>query len=266
MNPDPRATGDAAAGVVGLFRNLHYGSGRWGVRARAAMLVFDLLSITYFVVSTFSPHAPWVVTADLVLGALLTVEFMTRVIAERDRLAFLASSLAIVDLLIIASLLAPALAGSFVFLRVLRALRIVRMFYVLRELRGRFAFLASSEEIVTSALNLLVFIFVVTAVVYELQADINPEINNYVDALYFTIATLTTTGFGDITLVGSTGRLLAIVIMIVGVSLFLRLAQAIFRPAKVRYECSVCGLARHDPDAVHCKHCGNILHIVTEGD
>ncbi len=253
-------------GLVGLLRNLHYGTSNLGLRARGAMLVFDLMTITYFVVSTFYPHEGWVVTADLVLGALLALELGSRVVAAPDRLAFLTSPMAIVDLLIIASLLAPALAGSFVFLRVLRALRLVRMFYVLRELRGRFAFLARREEVTTSAMNLLVFIFVVTAVVYELQVDINPDITNYIDALYFTIATLTTTGFGDITLVGSTGRLLAIVIMIVGVSLFLRLAQAIFRPTKVRYECGVCGLARHDPDAVHCKHCGHTLHIVTEGE
>jgi Ion channel len=47
---------------------------------------------------------------------------------------------------------------------------------------------------------------------------------------YFTVATLTTTGFGDITLVGTEGRLLAIVMMSVGISLFLRMVQVLFRP------------------------------------
>ena len=53
--------------------------------------------------------------------------------------------------------------------------------------------------------------------------------------------------------------------MIVGVTLFLRLAQVLLRPEKVTYECPTCGLTRHDPDAVHCKHCGETLHIKTEG-
>jgi voltage-gated potassium channel len=114
-------------------------------------------------------------------------------------------------------------------------------------------------------LNLLVFIFVVTAIVYELQVPVNDSINNYVDALYFTITTLTTTGFGDVILVGSTGRLLAVVIMIVGVALFLRLVQTIFRPSKVKHECPDCGLSRHERDAIHCKHCGRQLRIRTEG-
>ena len=52
-------------------------------------------------------------------------------------------------------------------------------------------------------------------------------------ALYFTVTTLTTTGFGDITLRGDIGRLLAVVIMVLGVVLFLKLLQAVFRPAKV---------------------------------
>ena len=66
-----------------------------------------------------------------------------------------------------------------------------------------------------------VFIFIVTALVYVLQLRTNPQINNYIDALYFTVTTLTTTGFGDITLQGSSGRLIAVLIMIIGVALFL---------------------------------------------
>ena len=60
------------------------------------------------------------------------------------------------------------------------------------------------------------------------------------------------------------GRLLAVVIMVVGVSLFLRLLQSIFRPNKVRFECPDCGLMVHDPDAVHCKACGKMLKIPNE--
>jgi Ion channel len=86
-----------------------------------------------------------------------------------------------------------------------------------------------------------------------------------IDALYFTVTTLTTTGFGDITMEDPAGRLLAVLIMIFGVSLFIRLAQTLFRPTKVHFECPDCGLTRHDADAVHCKHCGKVIHIETEG-
>ena len=112
---------------------------------------------------------------------------------------------------------------------------------------------------------MVLFLFVTTAFVYVNQVDRNPEIHSYVDALYFTVATLTTTGFGDVTLVGETGKLLAIGIMIVGIALFVRLAQTIFMPSRVRYRCPECGLLRHDRDAVHCKHCGTILDIPNDG-
>jgi voltage-gated potassium channel len=59
--------------------------------------------------------------------------------------------------------------------------------------------------------------------------------------------------------------MISVVIMIAGVTLFLRLAQALFRPHKVRFPCPTCGLQRHDPDAVHCKACGTVLRIPDEG-
>ena len=104
-----------------------------------------------------------------------------------------------------------------------------------------------------------------TAIVFVVQFGDNPDIASYIDALYFTVTTLTTTGFGDITLPGTSGRILSVFIMIFGVSLFLRLIQVLFRGSKVRYECPDCGLSLHDNDAIHCKHCGRVLHIETEG-
>ena len=104
-----------------------------------------------------------------------------------------------------------------------------------------------------------------TGIVYETQHWTNPQIANYVDALYFTVTALTTTGFGDITLAGTLGRLISVIIMIFGVTLFLNLARTLFQPRKVRFECPNCGLQRHDLDAVHCKACGQVLKIPDEG-
>jgi voltage-gated potassium channel len=151
------------------------------------------------------------------------------------------------------------------FLRVLRALVLLRSYHLLRDLRADSQWFRLHEDIIQRTISLGVFIFIVTSAVYVTQNDINPGISNYVDALYFTITTLTTTGFGDITLQGPGGRLLAVIIMVVGVSLFLRLLQAIFRPNKVRCECPDCGLLLHDADSIHCKHCGRLVHIQTEG-
>ena len=79
--------------------------------------------------------------------------------------------------------------------------------------------------------------------------------------------TLSTTGFGDVTLEGAQGRLLSMAVMIVGISLFFRLAQAVFCPGgKVHHPCPRCGLQRHELDAVHCKACGLLLNIPNDED
>ncbi len=251
--------------LASFCREIYYGATQRAVRTRYAFLAFDLLVVSYFVVTTFLPQHDWFVYADISIGVLLVLDFLGRLAADRNRIALLIKPMTIVDLVVIASLFIPALVGSFAFLRVVRSLRLMRSYTIVKHLRGLSRFFAKNEEIIFSALNLVVFIFVVTAAVYVLQVPVNDSINNYIDALYFTITTLTTTGFGDVILVGSTGRLLAVVIMIVGVALFLRLIQTIFRPNRVRYECPTCGLTRHDIDAIHCKHCGQQLHIRTEG-
>ena len=58
----------------------------------------------------------------------------------------------------------------------------------------------------------------------------------------------------------------SIIVMLVGITLFIRLAQTLIRPHKVKFPCPTCGLQKHDPDAVHCKACGQILCIPDDGD
>jgi voltage-gated potassium channel len=163
------------------------------------------------------------------------------------------------------SFLAPVAGEGLGFLRILRTVRLLRTYQLVARLRTDSTFFRRNEEAIVAVVNIGVFLFIMTGIVYETQHRRNPEIANYVDALYYTVSTLTTTGFGDITLGGSFGKLIAVGIMIFGVTLFLRLLQALLRPNKVRFRCPDCGLERHDVDAVHCKACGKLLNIPDEG-
>ncbi|MBF0251487.1 MAG: potassium channel family protein [Alphaproteobacteria bacterium] len=245
---------------------LYHGKTPAARRFRYGLVAFDLVTISFFIVTSFAHHAPWLIPIDVAIGGVLLLDLFARVWIARDRLKFFLTVHTLVDVIVILTLLLPLFLQNMAFLRILRALRLLRSYHVLRDLRDEFTFFAAHEEVIQSVVNLFVFIFFITALVYVFQADVNEDINSYLDALYFTVTTLTTTGFGDITLHGDSGHILSVVIMVVGVSLFLRLVQTIFRPAKVRHECSACGLNRHDPDAVHCKHCGTVLHIETEGE
>ena len=244
---------------------LYNGRSRQAVRFRYGLLAFDIATITFFIATSMVEITPLIITLDFILAAILSVDFVIRLWIEKDRPRYMMQLMTWVDLIVIATLLAPVLTGNFAFLRVMRALRLLRSYHVLKDLRSEFKFFARNEDIIHSIVNLFVFIFFITAIVYVLEERINPEISTYMDALYFTVATLTTTGFGDITLHDDMGRVLSVVIMVFGVALFLRLVQTIFQPAKVRYKCPTCGLKRHDPDAIHCKHCGEGLNIETEG-
>jgi voltage-gated potassium channel len=247
------------------LNRLYNGGNRYSTPFHYALLVFDIVTITIFLVASFVETPTWFLVLDFMIATVLSLDFAARLWIARFKIRFLLQLTTIADVIVIATLLLPLLIENWAFLRVLRALRLLRSYHLLRDLRQQFRFFARNEEIIGSVLNLLIFIFVVTSLVYVLQED-NPAISNYVDALYFTVATLTTTGFGDITLQGPVGRMLAIIIMVAGVGLFLRLVQTIFRPQKANHHCPDCGLSRHDLDAIHCKHCGRVIHIETEGD
>lgn len=229
------------------------------------MLGVDLATIGVFLLAAALDDPRWIIPLDLLFGCVILTDLVARIYIDDRPLRCFFSFTTAADVLVILSLFLPVFIDNLGFLRVVRALRVLRSYHLVRDLRTDAPFFARNEDVILRGINLLVFIFVVTSIVFVTQNDMNPQITNYVDALYFTITTLTTTGFGDITLQGQGGRLLAVLIMVIGVGLFLRLLQAIFRPNKVQYECPDCGLLLHDPDAVHCKHCGHLLHIRTEG-
>jgi len=247
------------------INDLYNGQGRRSDIFRWGLLAFDLVTVIYFIVASFYHHVDELHSVEVAIGVIYLLELAARLYISKSRFREAFGLVGLADLIVIVSLLMPAFAENFVFMRVIRALRLLRSYHVLKTVRRHSRYVRMNEDIIFSVINLLVFIFVVTAVVYVMQVDSNPAIKDYVDALYFTVTALTTTGFGDITLVGASGHVLAVLIMIFGISLFLRLIQTIFRPGKVRYECPSCGLNRHDVDAVHCKHCGKVLHITTEG-
>jgi voltage-gated potassium channel len=234
-------------------------------RFRYALLVFDIATIVFIVVSSFLPHSLLVQGIDIILGLIVLADFSARLAISPTPWKDLLHPTTLADVAAIVSFLAPIVGEGIGFLRILRTVRLLHTYQLLARLRADSAFFRRNEELIIASVNLGVFIFIMTGFVYETQHRANDKINNYVDALYFTMAALTTTGFGDITLTGTLGHLISVVIMIFGVTLFLRLVQVLLRPNKVKHPCPVCALQRHDRDAVHCKACGTILNIPDEG-
>ncbi len=248
------------------LKHLYYGSSGSARRFRIAALIFEIAILSFFVFVSFQQQALWITIAEFAIALVLIADFSIRYWLHDAKSGYFRLPSTWMDIVVIGSLLLPLLTDSLLFLRALRAVRLFRSYQVLRDLRQQFAFFRRNGEAIDAAVNLIVFIFVMSAVVYLLEGRRHPQIQNFLDAVYFTVSTLTTTGFGDITFKDTIGRLLSIFIMIVGVALFINLARAVFRPPRIDYKCPDCGLRRHEPDAIHCKHCGRVLNIENLGE
>jgi voltage-gated potassium channel len=247
------------------IRKLYEGETLGGVRFRYALLGLDIATVLFIIATSFLPRSKGIESLDIAFGVLILTDFSARLIISRQPLRDFTRLSTWCDIVAIISFLAPLAGEAAGFLRALRTLRLLRDYQMVARLRVDSSFFRRNEDVIFAVANLAVFIFVMTGIVYETQRSHNDHIVNYADALYFTVTALTTTGFGDITLPGTLGRLITVVIMIFGVTLFLSLAKALLAPAKVRFPCPVCGLQRHDGDAVHCKACGTVLNIPDEG-
>lgn len=257
-SPTRPASGDRT--FRGSLRELFHGQSAGAVRFRTAWLLIDLLIIGFFLAAPVLRNEPWFLTVDYTLAAILTVDLLARALAHPSFRDWLRRPSAWLDMLVLATLLFPEHLFGLGFLRALRLWTLVNSEAFWDTVLRRFDD-TRVEEVTRAVAALLTFIFVVTGFVYTFFAGKPGGPVGWVDSLYFTMTTLTTTGYGDITLPGDGGKLLSIVVMVTGVTLFLRLAQAVFRPNKVRFRCPRCALLRHDPDAVHCKACGETLEI-----
>ena len=263
QDTEPAETGDS---LKIRIKRLYKGQEPRSVRFRYGLIAFDAVSILYFIVAAPFSASLAVHLVNAVVGLVILLDFSARLWIERNRARLFRQVHTLADLVVIVVLvLDPFLSHSLAFLRILRGLRLIHSYHLLRDLRRDSAFFRAREDAVVAGVNLTVFLFATSSLAYVMFFDRQPGLAAYVDAIYFTVATLTTTGFGDITLATPVGKLFSIFVMVFGVALFLQLARALFQPQKVRFRCPECGLLRHDPDAVHCKHCGHILNIPTPG-
>ncbi len=252
------------ARVRDVLRRLYHGRTPGAVWFQTAVIVVDLAIIGFFIVTPILAETASFLWIDYTVAAVVAADMVARLLASTDMWRLLKKPTSWVDIFILATLLFPQALANLGFLRILRLWSLAHSRALLTPLEERG--LLQWREPIVAVVNLVTFLFIVTGFVYTFFFIDGSGIGGYVDALYFTVTTITTTGYGDITLPGTAGKLTSIVAMIVGISLFVRLAQAVFRPAKVFFECPGCGLRRHEPDAVHCKACGHLLKIPDDGN
>lgn len=259
MPPQPAAP----SSLRQRLSRLYFGQDAAAIRFQFALMVIDLAIIGFFLAGPYLRDRPSYLIIVYVIAFWIAAELFAQWTISSSTRRMFAKPITWLDLLVLCTLLFPQWLFNFGFLRVARIWAVARrpVFKLMLRRLG----LREQVDVVTAFINLFVFLFLVTGFVYTFFFYREDAGTGFIDAFYFTVATVTTTGFGDITLPGTFGKLTSIVTMIIGISLFVRLAQAIVRPYKVSFPCPECGLQRHDADAVHCKACGHILNIPDEG-
>lgn len=63
-------------------------------------------------------------------------------------------------------------------------------------------------------------VLVFASIIYFLERNVNPQINTFIDALWWSFATTTTVGYGDITPSTIPGKIVGICLMLIGVAIF----------------------------------------------
>src|SRR3546814_14974247 len=84
-------------------------------------------------------------------------------------------SVGVAEAAAIVSFLAPAFGGAAGFLRVLRTVRFLHSYQVVRRLRTDFPLVRRHQDLLAAILHLAVFLFVTTGLVYETQGWRNDQ-------------------------------------------------------------------------------------------
>lgn len=185
------------------------------------LITFDKLEICY----------PLLEVVEIVTTIFFSIEYMLRLWTAdllypesaplRARIRFIISFNGIVDLLTIL----PALfLSGFVVLRMLRVVRIFKLFRV-TSTRDSFNIITSvlynsRNQLVSSVFIILLMMLASSLCMYSVEHDAQPDIfENAFSGIWWSVSTILTVGYGDIYPVTTLGKLLAIVIAILGVGI-----------------------------------------------
>jgi voltage-gated potassium channel len=161
-------------------------------------------------VSQRNSHAgkrPEIEADELVLTGLFVLEFGSRILAARSRLAYLRGHW--IDVVA----LAPPI-------RIARLLRLVRAFAGIYRAGLHIDGLARHKGFAWLLLAWLGVMALCSAWMYIAEHGLNKAVESPFDALWWGVVTLTTVGCGDVTPLTTEGRVAAMALMLLGIGLF----------------------------------------------
>jgi hypothetical protein len=194
--------------------------------------VFAIILETVESICTISPE--FFFWFEVVSVAFFTVEYVFRVWSCTEdptrnfghpvtgRLRFMASPMAMIDLL---AFLPFYLAFFGIDLRMLRVIRLLRLLKLSRyspALSVIGAVVMAQHRALTAALLvMLIALLFSSSILFILEQEWQPEkFASIPDAMWWSLATLTTVGYGDVTPITPLGRFFGAITMIIGIGMF----------------------------------------------
>ena len=217
----------------------------------------------------FLDISEWVVTI------LFTIEYILRIVCIKRPIKYITSFFGVIDFLSTIPKYLSFFIGGSQFMTAFRALRLLRVFRILKLVR----FVGESNNLVralkASRTKIFVFVFFVLIVSVLLGTIMymveGPEhgFNSIPHSVYWTIVTLTTVGYGDISPETALGQLIATLIMIIGYGIIAvptGIVSAEYTSRKQAENdvdegrsCQNCGAEIVLSDADYCRKCGERL-------
>lgn len=199
------------------------------------LISLNILALVLESVSEFhARYAPWFLRFEIFSVGVFTVEYLIRIWSSVEapggrfrqslagRARFALTPMALVDLFAIL----PFYLGMIysLDLRFLRALRLLRIFKLTRYSTALSTLLKvlrdEAQSFGAAFLILVVIMIIASSGVYLFEHKAQPEaFSNIPEAAWWSVATLTTVGYGDITPVTVGGKVFGIIIMIIGIGM-----------------------------------------------
>ena len=196
---------------------------------------------------------------------LFTIEYILRIWVADHRWRYIKSYWGIIDFLGVLPTILGIFIPSYHFFIVFRLLRMLRVFRILR----LFRFIQESDQLYNalkaSMYKIIVFFGCVLTVVillgtlmYVVEGPKN-GFNSIPESIYWTIVTITTVGYGDITPQTGMGKWIASVIMLVGFAIIAIPTGIVTAEMSKQKPKNVCLRCQHlNPEfANYCNNCGN---------
>ena len=202
------------------------------------IIAIILLSVAFSIVATdpslAEDYRRQIILIEMAIGLIFLIEYCMRLWAAAEhegeggdwtkRWNYARSPLALIDLVVVIASLLPFLVTSAAILRLLRLVRLAalmkfgRFSSSLREL-GKALAERRYDLYVTFALALALLVFGATAL-HWVEGKVQPEAFGSIPrAMWWSIITLTTVGYGDVSPITPLGKFLASLVAICGIGL-----------------------------------------------